>query len=374
MFAAVLLDRRAITLRSVAIAAIIVLLHRPETLLSPGFQMSFAATTALVAAFNGLQGATWLRAWPTWAKWIWALVVSSVIAGGATAPFAAAHFNRLAVYGLPANLLTVPVMGSIVIPFAVVALLLTPFGLSWVAYWIMDLALQWILGVAARVADLPGAVELVQSPSTLAFALIATGGLALCLWQGHARWVAIAPILVGLGLWQIPDRPSLLISESGGLVGVMTPEGRALSRERGDGFVAGIWLEDDGDSADQQEAAARPGWTQPDPALEAGVVTAIGQFSLWHGTGQSAARAAADACARYDIVVLNTDPEMDDVADIARPRLQAPLRTMEAAEPCLLLSPRVLGASGAVSLRHDADGLHIDTSRAHQGRRLWSPD
>ncbi len=111
MFTAVLLDRRAITLRSVAIAAIIVLLHRPETLLSPGFQMSFAATTALVAVFNGLQGAPWMRKWPGWVKGIWALVVSSVVAGGATAPFAAAHFNRLAVYGVIANLLTVPVMG-----------------------------------------------------------------------------------------------------------------------------------------------------------------------------------------------------------------------------------------------------------------------
>ncbi len=52
MFAAVLFDRRALTLRAVAIAAVIVLALRPETLTGPGFQMSFAATTALVAVFG----------------------------------------------------------------------------------------------------------------------------------------------------------------------------------------------------------------------------------------------------------------------------------------------------------------------------------
>lgn len=375
MFTAVLLDRRAITLRSVAIAAIIVLLHRPETLLSPGFQMSFAATTALVAAFNGLQGAAWMRKWPGWVKWIWALVMSSIIAGGATAPFAAAHFNRLAVYGLPANLLTVPVMGSVVIPFAVLALLLTPFGLAWVAYWVMDIALQWILGVAARIADLPGAVEMVPSPPVSAFALIGVGGIALCLWQGRARWLALAPMLAGALLWQASERPALLIAESGGLVGQVTPEGRALSRERGDGFVAGIWLENDGDGASQEVAAMRPGWRAADPALETGQITQVGPLTLWHGTGQPAARSAAGACARYDIVVLNTEPEaeMGAAEAAARARLTTPDPNAEALDTCLLLSPRVLAASGAVALRFDATGLHIDTARAHQGRRLWSP-
>ncbi len=61
MFTAVLLDRRAVTLRSVAIAALIVLAHRPESLLGPGFQMSFAATTALVAVFTGMSRVERLR-------------------------------------------------------------------------------------------------------------------------------------------------------------------------------------------------------------------------------------------------------------------------------------------------------------------------
>ncbi len=91
MYAALLIDRRAITLRAVAIAALIILLLRPEELLGPGFQMSFAATIALVGVY-----ARWPvvgRRLPDWARPIAAVVFSSLIAGAATAPFAAAHFN-----------------------------------------------------------------------------------------------------------------------------------------------------------------------------------------------------------------------------------------------------------------------------------------
>jgi competence protein ComEC len=379
MFTAVTLDRRAITLRSVAIAAIIVLLRRPETLMSPGFQMSFAATTALVAAFQALQGRAWMRNWPGWVKGIWALVMSSLIAGGATAPFAMAHFNRLAVYGLPANMLTVPVMGSVVIPFAVLALLLTPFGLSWVAFWIMEKALEWILGVASRIADLPGAVEMVPSPPGAVLALIAMGGIGLCLWNGRGRWVMLAPMLAGAVIWTGAERPAVLISESGGLVGQMTDTGRALSRARGDGFVARIWLENDGDPADQEGASARVGWTE----AGAGQSASVGSLSLWHGTGQTGAREAVAACAAHDIVVLNAWPdeppaplvaaEARALARLTAPPLPPGAANAQTADGCLLLSPSVLSQTGALALSQGTSGApELDTARAHQGLRLWS--
>ena len=131
MFVAILFDRRAITIRAVAIAAIIVLVTRPETLTEPGFQMSFAATTALVAVFAAMRDWQGWRA-PKWAQPVLAVVISSAVAGMATAPVAAAHFNRIADYGLLANLLSVPLMGAVVMPAAVLTALLTPLGLAWI--------------------------------------------------------------------------------------------------------------------------------------------------------------------------------------------------------------------------------------------------
>jgi competence protein ComEC len=375
MLCAVMLDRRAITLRSVAIAALIVLAHRPETLFSPGFQMSFSATAALVAVFNGMRGAEWLRVRPGWQKWLFALFLSSVVAGAATAPYAAAHFNRVSVYGLFANLLTVPVMGSLIIPAAVVAAILWPLGLSWLAFAAMEPGLIWTLEVAARVSDLPGAVDFVPSPPAATLGLVSAGGILLIVWRGRGRWTGLAPLALAAALWTGTERPDLLVSDTGGLVGVMTEEGRALSRPRGDGFVAGIWLENDGDRATQEGAAARPGWV----ADGAGMSAEAGGLRIWHGAGRRALADAARACGSHDLVVLSEPLEDADPppggARPADPAATPPALAASAAPAmaCAILDPVFLSGTGALAISVEAGTFTIRTAREAQGARLWTP-
>ena len=138
---ATLLNRRAISLRAVAVAALIVLTLSPEALLSPGFQMSFAATTALVAVFALQRDAEWTLG-PKWLRPAVVLLISSSVAGAATAPYSAAHFNQIAQWGLLANLLSVPVMGTLVIPGAVLASVLAPFGGEALGLWLASLGLR----------------------------------------------------------------------------------------------------------------------------------------------------------------------------------------------------------------------------------------
>ncbi|MGI9370236.1 MAG: ComEC/Rec2 family competence protein [Ruegeria sp.] len=225
MFVAVLIDRRAISMRAVAVAALVVLVLRPESLLSPGFQMSFAATTALVAVF-GVFRDVGIRFGPGWLRAIATVALSSAIAGLATAPFGAAHFNAIAHYGLLANLLCVPVMGSVVIPAAVVAVLLAPFGLEWIGLQVMGFGLSWILLVAEWVASFDGSQGFVASPPFFVLPALSLGALWVVLWQGPVRWIGIVPLAVSLTFWGYQDRPQVLISENGGLVGVMTGQGR----------------------------------------------------------------------------------------------------------------------------------------------------
>ncbi|MEM6610340.1 MAG: ComEC/Rec2 family competence protein [Pseudomonadota bacterium] len=359
MLAAVMLDRRAITLRSVAIAAIIVLARRPETLLSPGFQMSFAATAALVAAFEQLRGASWLKAKPLWQRWIGGLTLSSVVAGAATAPFSAAVFNIMASYGLAANLISVPIMGSLVIPAAVVAGCLAPFGLEAPALWVMEQGLTAILMTSETVVSWPGAVRPIVSPPQGLIAAIVLGGLWVIIWRGRLRWIGAIPVGAALAIWPLAERPAVLISASGGLVGTMAPDGRALSRARGDGFAAGIWLENDGDGADQRLAASRPGWREDGPGWH----TEWAGTDLWHGTGRRAEDAVVAACARHDVVVVNIDPP-DNLAQGPLPALW-PLR----AEPCLLITPATLSDTGSLAVYESG---RIETARGAQGARLWS--
>lgn len=263
MFAAVLMDRRAVTLRAVAIAAMIVLAVRPESLTEAGFQMSFAATCALVAGFEALSKQNWWRKPRNhWAgrivKGAAALMISSALAGAATAPFSAYHFNAIAQYGLIANLAAVPMMGFVVMPCGVLAGLLALIGLEGPFLWLAGIGIGGILGVAEFVANLEGSRRFIPATQGIWLLLVVAGGLLLVLCVSYARFVGFALIGLALWFWQSAPRPDVLISADGKLIGVMTSDGRALSRAKGAGFVAERWLENDGDPSLQKVAFERP--------------------------------------------------------------------------------------------------------------------
>ncbi|MBT8152455.1 ComEC family competence protein [Epibacterium ulvae] len=334
---AVLLGRRALTLRAVALAALVVLVHRPESLLGPGFQMSFAATTALVAVFGYLRGQHW-NTGPSLLRPVLMLLLSSGIAGLATAPFGAAHFNTMSHYGLLANTLAVPVMGGLVMPAAVLAVVLLPFGVEGLALWAMVQGLEWILWVAHFVADLPNPQSFVAQPQAWVLALISIGGLCLCLLQGWVRSVGLICFICAVVAWRANDRPYLLVSEDGGLIGLRTEAGRALSRDKGSGFIAKVWLENDGTPASQAAAAAR--WSD----------AAARRFGALRG--KRAAEGFA-GCGAHVIVVSN-QPLPDKGRDM----------------DCLVIDPDMLRLTGSLSVAQSGE---ITTNRAVSGLRLWSP-
>lgn len=342
---AVMLNRRALSLRSVAIAALIVLTLRPEALLSPGFQMSFAATTALVAAFEVLTELRVQEKLPRWSNGLLSLFVSSAVAGLATAPVGMTHFNTIAHYGLVANLISVPVMGILVVPMAVLGALLMPFGLDWVPFRIMGLGLDWILWVAGTVAAWDGAVRSIVAPGASVLPLIAAGGLILCLWRGAGRLFGFLPMLVAAVLWARSDRPDILIADTGAIVGIQTDEGRALSRPRGAGFIASVWLENDGDRADQAGAAAR--WRGSEERLSSyPIPTGV----LVHVSGTVAARSLT-ACQPGDIVVASVPISLPG--------------------GCRVFDSESLARTGSVAIRFTPEGPIIETDRAVSGDRLW---
>jgi competence protein ComEC len=271
-----------------------------------------------------------------------AVLISSAVAGAATAPIGAIHFNTLAHYGLLANLTCVPVMGFLVMPMAVLAAVLWPLGLDWVGFAGMRIGLEWILWVAGRVAGLDGAQGQVVMPDPVVLPLLAIGAVIVILWQGRARLAGTLPMLLALGLWQQTVRPAVLIADTGGLVGVMTESGRALSKPKGMGFAARIWLENDGDVTDQHHAAAR--WEEADPALKI-MNSAIGR--VVHVTGGKY-RAEPYPCDPGDIVVASFD-----------------IRTTGT---CRVFDAPVLARTGSLAL---APG-HVIQAADTSGARIWS--
>jgi competence protein ComEC len=339
---AVMADRRVLSLRAVAVAAVIVLVLRPEALLGPGFQMSFAATTALVAVFGWLRDAE-VPLGPRWMRPIIAVVVSSAVAGAATAPVAAAHFNQFAHYGLIANLLSVPLMGVLVMPAAVLAACLMPLGLEALALRIMGLGLEWILGVAHWVSNLDGARGTVVSPMPSVLPLLAIGVLIIVVWQGRLRWTGLVPVALGLMLWTNAERPDVLIADNGSLIGVMTEKGRALNRARGSGFVAMNWLENDGVALEQ--AAAATLWQEGQSPVP--IIAVRGKRGA----------AGFGGCRAGEWVVMNTVPDADSPFDNL---------------PCRVIHPGTLRKSGALALYLDGTGVREVSARQLTGARLWN--
>jgi competence protein ComEC len=345
---AVLLDRRALTLRSVAVAAVLLLLTKPESLLEPGFQMSFAATIALIVGFAAVDRSVYRERMPRWMMPVFTLFLSSLIGGLATAPFAAAHFNRFTEYGLIANLLTVPVMGAVIMPAGAIAALLAPFGLAALPLWAMEQGARWILFIAHWIAGLDGSVTAIVTPGPWVLPLLILGAIWGILWQGWGRWLGLLPILAGFGLWIGTERPMLLVSGDGKLVGLAGSEGRVLSSATGGGFAASNWLENDGDLAGQKLAAAREGFTGPkgERWFTLDGLTAV---TL---SGKAAAGKLDAACAGAGLVIL---------AD----------RVEEAPKGCTLIDANLLRATGPLAFWADAGGLRIEQTTG--STRLWSP-
>jgi competence protein ComEC len=215
-FGAILLDRPAISMRGLALATLLVVLILPESVLEPGFQMSFAATVALVALFEmwkhrskpalpapgliigflqGVAGA------------IGGVLLLSVVAQFATDPFAIYHFQRFSIYALPSNLIAEPIISFLVAPAAVAAAALAPFGHADAPLQFMASALELVASIGQTFGDRAEAVQALPRPPDVAFLLCVTALLWGCLWRGWLRWGALAFLAASAVAYASAPRP-----------------------------------------------------------------------------------------------------------------------------------------------------------------------
>lgn len=219
---AVMMNRIALSMRLVAWAALAIMIMRPDSVMSAGFQMSFAAVTALIAFYEAIRTRTALLFGDTWGTklrgYVIGLLLTSVIAGLATGPVAAFHFGRVAVFGLLGNLAAMPIMGFVIMPAGIIALVLMPFGLAGIWLELMGAGIAWVTLAAGFVADLPLSERLIATGPTYVLALLFAGLVCLCLIKGAGRLVGIVPALLGVLLWTTGTPPQILIAEQAALV------------------------------------------------------------------------------------------------------------------------------------------------------------
>lgn len=267
MLLAVLADRPALSMRAVGMAAIIILIVEPESVVEASFQMSFSAIVSLIALAEWEAGrprrdapapqGRLFKIWRGLRVYMAGLLHSSFVAGIANTPFAVFYFDRAADYLLLGNVLALPIVGFLVMPAAALAVILIPFGLDYWPLQAMGCGIHLVSGVAHWVSSLPGAVMPVPAWPVSALVLIIFGGLWTGLWRQRWRWLGLAPIAAGVAVGAFATQPYLLIARDGAMAALRQGDGTlTLLAKKPDEYTATQWLLREGDRRDWQAAMA----------------------------------------------------------------------------------------------------------------------
>ncbi|HET6389467.1 ComEC/Rec2 family competence protein [Hyphomicrobium sp.] len=357
IFGAVLLDRPALALRNVALAALLILLVFPESLLDAGFQMSFAAVTALIASHELLMRFVRRQSRPNpimrIIQFFGEIIASTLIASAAVAPFAAYNFHQSQQYAVLGNMIAIPICNVVVMPSALLAMVLMPFGLEGIGLTPMGWGIEGMVWCANKVGALPGAVGHIPEIPALAFMLMLAGGMWLTLWQTRIRLLGAAFVLLGVLLAPWMPRPDILVGQKG-LVAVRDASGKLSALPgKGSKYDLDRWLEYDGDGRSAREAQKGDAFT----------CDAAGCIARVKGATVAVANhpaAVTDDCLNADVLVIN-DPKPE-----------------ECAVPKTVIDVFDRWRNGAYALYVEASddspepNVRLTTVASHRGERPWS--
>jgi len=264
MFGAVMVDRPALSVRNLAITALVVLAREPETLIGPSFQMSFGAVAALIAL------APWLgrrreedvrgpvsRAIDWGVRSILGLLATTLVASLATAPFAAYHFQTVNPFGLVGNALALPLVSLVVMPAALLGVVAYPFGLDRPVWQLMGWAVAQVLDVSAWVSGFSGSSLLVPALGVGAVAAFASALVLVTVPVSVLRWLAVIPLGAGLALAAVPDRYDAFVDREGSGAAIRGRAGRLVLVGKPSAFVVEQWLRADGDPRAPKDGSLR---------------------------------------------------------------------------------------------------------------------
>lgn len=263
MLVAVMVDRAALTMRNLAIAAIVVIVLSPHEVVGPSFQMSFAATAALIGAYGWWAQRRVQRPAPAShadaplalrlargaTRNLIGLVMVSLIAGLATTVYGAYHFQRVSPLSIVANLAAMPIVSIIVMPFAVAAMAAMPFGLDGIFLDIMGRGLAAMVAVAEWFSD-RSPIDAVGTVPVASVIAITAALIIATLASTWLRTLSLPFLALGLALLTTRSLPDVLVSEDARLVGMRLLDGRlAVNRPRPNGFTVEDWQRATGTAA-----------------------------------------------------------------------------------------------------------------------------
>lgn len=217
VISAILLDRLALTLRNVALTAMFVLILNPAALYTASFQLSFAATIALVAwyEFHATRPRLISASRNPLLAYIGGVIIASLIASTATAPFTAQHFGAVTPWGVVANIMGIPLTGLWIMPSGILVVIGYMTGLEAYVNGIMQAGIDMLVSLAGYISSLPWAGWRIYPPGYMALAVLSAGCL-LCIGCHYRAYPFGLLLLVLAGvLWWRTEIPQGVLFAKG---------------------------------------------------------------------------------------------------------------------------------------------------------------
>ncbi len=370
MLGAVLMDRQALTMRNLALAALIVILIEPEAIMGASFQLSFAAVAALVAVYEArmaakdreldqhdlllarpVEGARkrlvlefaqrQLRQGPV------GVLFATFCATSATASFMAYNFHELSPYVLIGNPLTLTVIEIFAVPGALLGALLYPLGLDPWIWRYVGLGIDAVMWAARIVGDLPGATVHLPVFAPWAIVFLSLALVSAVLWRSALLRATAIP-LAAIGLFGAAAGPSfdMAVAAPGDAVALRAPDGRlAVIGLRPSLFSSEQWLRADADGRAAAQALRKTGCDRQG---------CVGRLPDGRAVALVLDRQAfAEDCERADIIV-------------------TPLFAPFGCAARLIIDREKLRQTGALTLSFTGERVEMRAARAADEDRPWS--
>lgn len=214
VMAGIVFDRSALSMRSVAIAALVILALRPESLVSISFQLSFSAVIGLIAIYETetLRKMYRYHARKKILMTIAGTLITTVVATIMTTPLTLYHFQRFSLVTMLGNIVAIPWTGVAIMPCLLMCLISLIFGGSPWLFQVLDFVLMLLVRYTQWIASLPGAAVLVPVQSLRFMVLTSLGLLWLCLWKSRVRYIGGVFFILSCFTFNSRLEPALFIT------------------------------------------------------------------------------------------------------------------------------------------------------------------
>lgn len=227
----IILSRSPYPLRSLGVAAMVMLSLNPEYVMHPSFQLSFAAVLALIGGYEFYIRNKWILGESSGLirnikMGIFSNIYSSLLASLATTPIVIYHFYTVSNYTVLANLLVVPLISFIIMPIGIVAMLLMYIGLDYYFLLLMGKIISFIIKIAAWVTALPGSIWHFGHISAESLCVYMLGLFWVMLWNTKFRLYGLIIIAAsGIMMFTTP-KPDVMFDDKMQILGVKNKEGK----------------------------------------------------------------------------------------------------------------------------------------------------